>query len=334
MTISVSVIRGLVSYVTSTGVSEAELLTRAGLDPAHLHERTARVSPEVQDRLFLAALELTGDPALGLRMGEQTPIGAFGVPAYMSLHAGTLFEAADVLFRYHRVIADCPAPYFAPEGDRQVLVYNYVRTTPTSNRIRAEYGLGILLRIARTLLGADLALGEVRFEHPAPTYAGDYGRVFGDRVVFDHPQTGLVHAQIADRPLLFSDPHLFATLRKQVEADLREASTSASYRERARAVIVGSYAEVEPTMEVVARRLGVSPRSLRRKLEAEGTTFGAVSDEAMGQVARDILDEPHTTVQEAAYRMGFSEASSFHRAFKRWTGKTPSVYRAGKATSR
>jgi hypothetical protein len=312
VTISVSIIRGIVGYVTSTGVAEADLLARAGVDPALLPERTARVSPEVQDRLFLAALHLTGDPAFGLRMGEQTSIGAFGVPAYMSLHAGTLFEAADVLFRYHRIIADCPAPCFTEEGDRLVLVYNYVRTTPTSNRIRAEYGLGILLRIARTLLGSDLAVDEVRFEHPAPPYADEYRRLFGERVVFDHPHTALVHSRLTDRPLLFSDPLLFATLRKQADADLREASTAATYRERVRAAIVGGYAEHEPTMD----------------------TIGAVSDEAMGQVACDILDEPHTTLQEAAYRLGFSEASSFHRAFKRWTGTTPSAYRAGKATTK
>jgi AraC-like DNA-binding protein len=329
VTISVSVIRGLVGYVTSTGVSETELLSRAGFDPAILQEPTARVGPEVQDRLFQAAQDLTGDPAFGLRMGEHAPIGAFGVPAYMSLHAGTLFEAAGVLFRYHRVIADCPAPYFQTEGERLALVYNYVRTTPASNRIRAEYGLGILLRIGRMLAGSDLPpLDEARFEHPAPPYAAEYARLFGDRVVFDHPHTALVMSGIVDRPLLFADAHVFAALRKQADAELLEATESSSFAERVRSLIVSRYADSEPTMEFVARRFSMSPRSLRRRLEAEGTTFSAVSDAALGQVARDILDEPHTTVQEAAYRMGFSEPSSFHRAFKRWTGTTPSAYRA------
>jgi len=137
-----------------------------------------------------------------------------------------------------------------------------------------------------------------------------------------------VSSGFGDRPLLFADAQVFAALKKQAEAELQDVAESCSFAERVRQLIVTRYADSEPNMQSIARRLGLSPRSLRRKLEAEGTGFGAVSDDALAQVARDILNEPHTTVQEAAYRMGFSEASSFHRAFKRWTGMTPSAYRA------
>jgi AraC-like DNA-binding protein len=80
-------------------------------------------------------------------------------------------------------------------------------------------------------------------------------------------------------------------------------------------------------MDQVAKRLGMSARSLRRRLKTEGVPYGAVIDEALGRTARRLLEDSNRTLQDIAYAMGFSEPSAFHRAFKRWTGLTPRQYR-------
>jgi AraC-like DNA-binding protein len=111
------------------------------------------------------------------------------------------------------------------------------------------------------------------------------------------------------------------------------ASTAASgrprdaYRTRVRAVLAKLIADGRCSVEDVAKELAVSPRTLQRRLEQEGTTFGGVCDEARRAAALEHLRNPRVAIKEAAFLLGFSEPSTFYRAFRRWTGDTPANYR-------
>lgn len=330
MSISISLVRTLLEAVEQAGVQPQALLDAASLDARLLEDPAARLELPVYDRLQELALELTGEPALGLRMGDSASVAAFQVVGYLAAHCRTIREGLDVFFRYHRIVSDCPASYLVERGEQAVLVYNFPRSTPQLSRLRAEFGMARLFRIAGMFLRAGGLPREVWFEHAAPDYVAEYARVFGPEVAlrFAQPSTSIVMpTALLDRVQLHPNPQLYQVLQKQADALLSELDAGQSLAERIHGLVVHHFTEVEPEMEVLARRLGMSSRSLRRKLQQEGVSFSAVLARAMGELAQNVLREKHTTIQEAAFRLGFAETSSFHRAFKRWTGQTPNQFR-------
>jgi AraC-like DNA-binding protein len=327
MSVSISLVRTLIEAVDRAGVPADRFLERAALTREQLADSNARIEVAAYDALQELALDVTGDPALGLHMGDQPSVSAFQVVGHLVAHCRTVREGLDVFFRYHRIVADCPASYLVPRGDQVVLVYNYLRTTPRVSRLRAEFGVTRLLRIGQ-MFGASAAT-EVWFEHAAPEHAHEYDRIFGERRVrFSQASTGIVMpAAFLDLAQLHPNADLFQVLKQQAEKQLHDLDGGVPLSRKIHELVVNHYTDVEPEMDTIARRMGMSARSLRRRLQSEGSSFSDIVSRAMGELACNVLREPNTTIQEAAFRLGFSEASSFHRAFKRWTGKTPKQFR-------
>jgi AraC-like DNA-binding protein len=330
MSISISLVRTLIEAVEQAGVAPEAFIAAGGLDRALLEDPTARLDLPHYDRVQELALDMTGDPALGLHMGDSSSVSAFQVVGYLAAHARTIREGLDVFFRYHRVVSDCPASYLAERGEDAVLIYNFPRTTPRCTRLRGEFGMARLFRISQMFLRAGGVPREVWFEHEAPAYVAEYARIFGPGVTvrFGQPSTSIVMPRaMLDSVQLHPNPQLYQVLKTQADAALSELDANLGIAHRIHQLVVHHFTELEPDMETLARRLGMSSRSLRRRLQEGGTSFSAVVDRAMGELACNVLRESHTTIQEAACRLGFSEASSFHRAFKRWTGQTPKQFR-------
>jgi AraC-like DNA-binding protein len=240
----------------------------------------------------------------------------------------TAREALEVIFRFYRLVADVPSPELVEEGDRVRIVYNFLRTTPVCNRLRAEFGMTRLLLVGRMFAGPAGGPLEVWFEHPAPMHAPEYRRIFEGRERFEMPSTAMVVPRdFLDREQRHHDPRLYSVLKDKAEESLRRLDKGSTFAERVRELLLSRVIDAKPSLSDAARELGMTPRALRRRLEAEETSFAQVVDEARAELARRILSESSTTIQEAAYRMGFAEVSSFHRAFRRWTGMTPAAYR-------
>src|SRR6185312_6956222 len=132
-------------------------------------------------------------------------------------------------------------------------------------------------------------------------------------------------------------PHKDADVRSALQAiasrRVLRLTKRTPYSVRVREQLVKLGPCVRSDMSQVAHALGLSVRSLRRRLEAEGETFNAVANEAAAIIAKHLLEDKHKSIQEAAFEMGFADASGFHRAFKRWTGVTPRTYLEGRQRS-
>ncbi|HVU00963.1 MAG TPA: AraC family transcriptional regulator [Polyangiaceae bacterium] len=328
MSVSILLIRGLVSEVDASGVPQAEFLARAGLDASALNDSEGRVSIDEYDRLQLLALEMTGDEALGLHMGERASLAAFDVVGHLLSHARTAREGVQIFLRFHRILSDCADSTLTESGDLATMVYEYPRGVTRANRIRAEFGMTVLNWMGRHYVGRRQLARRVFFEHAAPEYAADYRRIFGDQVVFGHSFTGAEFDRaLLDHEQLHKDEELYKVLEQQAERRIGRLVRRLGYRDRLKEFLVAQALVERPQMEAVARRFGMSVRSLRRRLTEEGVSYGSLVEEALASVAKTMLNDPNRTIQETAYALGFSDPSAFHRAFKRWTGTTPKQYR-------
>jgi AraC-like DNA-binding protein len=334
MSVSIALVRTLVEAVDrATGKGDV-FFERANLTPQELEDSEVRIPLERYDELQLLALEVSGDEALGIHMGERASLATFDILGSLSLHAPTLRDAVDVLLRFHRILSDCPDSTLVEEGDRATLRYEYPRSHPRCNQIREEFGLTVLTRIGQAYLGEGAYPLAACFRHAAPEYRGEYTRAFGGAERFDQPYTGLeIERSWLDRPQMHQNPSLFSMLETQALRKLTRIGPRATAADRVRAQLLQEDPAARPNMEAIARKLGMSARSLRRRLTEEQVSFSTLAEETLGAMARELLDDPRRTIHDVAYTMGFSEPSAFHRAFKRWTGLTPKTYRQASSPS-
>jgi AraC-like DNA-binding protein len=327
-TVSMLVVRGLVGAVERAGSERVELLRAAGLDPGQLEPGDGRLPLRDVYRICGAALDLTGDPALGLHWAERWTGTAFVPVSYLIAHSRSLRHAFESLSRYGTLLSDEPGYELLERGSSVTLRCSTPADEPLRvRRFIAEMVVASFFRILR----ARNAPGQperVSFEYAAPAYGEEYARVFDGAARFEQPFTGLVF----DRALLDSaqpnqDEGIHEAMRTLAERRVSRLAQQVPYALRVRELLIERGWPGRVDMQAVARALGLSVRSLRRRLASEGKAYAQLEHDAFTIVATRLLRDQRRTIQEAAYEMGFSDTSTFHRAFKRATGTTPSKYR-------
>jgi AraC-like DNA-binding protein len=170
----------------------------------------------------------------------------------------------------------------------------------------------------------------VYFRHPAPEQTAAYREVFGGPVRFGAPVDAVLVARAClDAPLREADSALASILERHVQLLLGDRAGAPTLQGRIARLLGSELAGGRPGSTPIARRLNMSPRTLRRLLHDEGTTFRDVVSEVRRELAFRYLRDPEVPIGEVAFLVGFSDANAFHRAFKRWTGRTPGEFRRG-----
>ena len=190
--------------------------------------------------------------------------------------------------------------------------------------------------LARMVCGVRRRLGDAPFvkaihvTHPEPPYRAEYDRIFRLAVVFESDQNAVLLSNEffeAARGVMPS-PYVSAVLKAHAEAQLEKLQSTTSFRGRVESLLLPVLHTGQATVDHVATELGLSRQTLFRKLKAEGVTFEKVLDELRHKMALRYLNGKNVSVNETAYRLGFSDPAAFSRAFKRWTGSSPSTMRA------
>jgi len=328
MSLSIMLLHALIEAVEPAGVARDDLLRAAQIDPRRLDHIDGRLDHDEYDRAQTAALDLTGDEALGLHMGERVTIRPFDVLADLASHAPTLRDAFQSFTRFHRIVSDGPDVSLYEQDDVATVRYRVLRSSSRCNRLRAEFAMVGYLRMMRHFTQRESTCKTVYFEHAAPDYRAEYTRIFGGTERFDHDFTGIeFERELLDRTGLAQNGELYSVLESLAERKLSRVTREGGHAEQLRDYLVSNAGAERPQMDAVARSLGISVRSLRRRLDEEGVSYTGLLNEARATLAKRMLDDPHRSIHETAYAMGFSDPSAFHRAFKRWTGMTPSQYR-------
>jgi AraC-like DNA-binding protein len=328
MGVSGVMVRVLVDAVERAGVARGDLLRSASIDPARIADADARFELAEFATLQMCAMDLTRDEALGLHIVERTHDGAFDLISHLVVHAPTLREALGLCLQFQPLILD-DAFFTLDETDTTAVVHCHLpRTFERADRMFAEFAIAGLTRMVRVFGGAGVAPLAVSFEHARPRHHGEYARLFGDAVRFRQPTTALVlDRAVLDRVQLYQHPELYGVLRSQAQRALDRVAKELGPVDQLRRYLVARPPARIPDLSTAARDLGVSARSLRRRLADEGTTYRSLVQAILEDCAGLLLRDPKQTIQQTAHALGFANVGAFHRAFKRWTGLTPMQYR-------
>ena len=327
-TLSMQFVRGLATAAERAGLPRAELFFAAHFDAGRLHLPEARIPRFEFYRLCEVALELTGDRALGLHWGEKHCGTTFAPLHQLIAHAKCLQQAAESLSKFERLLSDEPVFQLLEGADEMTIRCLSLRGESASMQMLwAEMNITSLVRLLCPY-GVDARAASLSFAHAAPAHRGEYARIFGCSVRFEQAFTKLVFARsLLTTPSPHNDGDAHDALSALAEQRMIRLTEHAPYARRVHALLVQRAWARRLDMETVARSLGLSVRSLRRHLAAEGKSYNVVEDEALETVAKHLLRDSQRTIQDTAYEMGFSDPGTFHRAFRRWTGTTPGAYR-------
>jgi AraC-like DNA-binding protein len=334
-TVSVVLVRPLVFAILARelGASALEqLYASADLTPETLADAEARVSAAQFCVAWGTAIELCKDRELPLRIAEGTPPGAFGIVEYLCRSAPTLRAALVQWCRYLRLLDDAVLVALVDLDGRGEAALRVTQESLAPAPASHELCFALVARHARTTLPEPLRVARVAFTHEGtPAMAATYRAFFGAPVTFGAAETEIVFDdRQLDTPLASADPNLLAILEPSAERALAKAPVTAPLTDQVRRALEGALREDDAQLEKVARRLGMTGRSLQRRLKDEGTAFQALRDETRKHLADRYLGQG-MTFAEISFLLGFSEPSAFFRAFKRWTGLTPYERRAALA---
>lgn len=331
MSVSSILVRALVEVSERAGVSRQALLQGTAIDPLRLSHTIDRFDLGDFERLQVRALELTGDEALGLHLAERASEASFDLVAHLVAHAPTLREAIAICSHFERLFMDGAHLRLRERAGVASLGLELVRGSPRANRMLAEFALAALMRMLEAFGGPGTRAIAVHFQHASPPHRREYTRVFSGAERFSRDFTGLdFDASILDRPQLHQHSALSTALREQAQQQLEYVGRELGFSERVQQYLSSQPPSRIPDMQVAARALGTSVRSLRRRLSEEGSSYRALVQSTLERSAKLLLGDAQRSAQETAHALGFDDVAAFHRAFKRWTGLTPGEFRARK----
>lgn len=324
-TIAAIAARAVVLAASGHGVSPPELCSKVGLDPAIVADVDGRVPVSVMVALWDAVAPL--DPDFGLHLAEMTMSAQPALPWHLVRASATLGEGILRLVAAWRFFNDLHPPELVLPGPGTDGILR-MRTKDTPQpvpRHAAEFAFAWFVVAARGATGVDVNPKRIAFEHPAPPSTAEHERIFKCEIAFDEDATEITFAKEAlDLPTKGGgEPELVALLERHTEALLAKLPPRDAFSSRVRAAMTPLLAAGDVTIDRVAARLGASPRSIQRRLQEEGTTFQRVLDDLRKEVAMEYLTGRVHSISEVALLLGFSDQTAFHRAFVRWTGRTP-----------
>ena len=309
------------------GYDPAPFLHTRGIDDKTLVDPDATVPMSACVGLLADGVRATGDDNLGLHVAEQAELGSFDVHFYAMVSSPTLGAAFERVCRYQRLIHETSQVRLETSGDRAVLSHRLPGGL-AAPRQTAELLLAAWVRAGRVATRTRWSPAEVRFAHRAPRDSREHERFFGAPLRFATGENALVlPAPLLDLRCRRTDPSLLSLLDRYA-ADRLAVPGAATFADRARAALSDELQAGKVTARGLAARLRVSIRTLHRSLAAEGTSYRRLLDQLRLDIAERHLTDDRMSVAEVAFLAGFSELSAFHRAFKRWTGRTPATFRA------
>jgi AraC-like DNA-binding protein len=296
-----------------------------------LDDPDGRVPLSLLSAVWRDVLTHDPDPTLGLRLGRRITVRSLGLVGYVLATSRTLGDALDRLSRYCAILRDGVECQLERSAGTTSVTFHDHAPVDFAARAQADARLAGLLRVCRRLTRERIVPRAVDFPYDRPARIGEHRKTFGtDRMRFARSHAGLTFcaADVA-RPVRSADDTLAGYLDLLAADLLRRAGMVApqSFADEVARVLAGMLGAEPLTIHAVGSQLGVSSRTLQRRLHLEGTSFVAVLDLLRRREAEQLLGDRRLTVEAIAARLGYSEPSTLYRAFRRWRRTTPGAFR-------
>ena len=320
----------LIEEVEKRGVNVARVLRETGLNAEWLNDKDALLNCEQYGRLVRNALRESRDPALGLTASRQgNYLSRFGYWGYAILSSTNWGQASRLALRYWEVTGSLVRLMFQDEGDTCTWeIHPVLATAHEEIQIFAvEKLLTALFATIEFTTGSPPPVLEIQVAYQPPEHAFLYEEYWKANVLFGQEKNLFrMDASILKRPILLANPRIMETCLEQCRQLLHNLKRTDELVELVRRIILASPGHF-PNGEDAAKKLGMSPRTLRRRLQERNTSYRKLMDEVRAELATGYLTTTSLTIDEISDLLGYNETTAFRRSFKRWAGKSASAMR-------
>lgn len=318
-------------YMSFDELEPEDVFAHAGVPAARLEDPDGMISSSDTCKLVQAAIELTGDPALGLHLGQEIGIEMLDMVGMMVSNSPYLRGALDIMTRYSPLISTLGRVTIIEDGDLvRVALTLDDELSVMDSPFYAEVCSAAFFGIFRRLLDGDFVLRTLRSRHPAPPWQNEYSDVMGEEVtiLFGAGEDSMeFDSTMLDLPMKRHSPGLYQYLRTQAAKRMASLPQTDSTSASVQRLINELLGQQLIDLPLIAEEMGLNPRTLQRRLKEEDTSFKQLLDGCRHQMAREQLLLNEVSIDELAASLGFSEPANFYRAFKSWSGLTPNEFR-------
>jgi AraC-like DNA-binding protein len=326
-TLPVHYLRHIAEQIRRSGGDVTDWLGRSGLRESQLSDATLTIPYPVFEQLVVDALAVSREPALGLLVGERLLANTHGMLGYAALNSDTIRQALELLERY------------VPLRTSLITISHEIHAGEARARFHTTQPLGELQRpvleavvlsiknVLDTITMGSCQVGMVAFPFAAPEYAVFARDLFSCEVRYDQQWAGFtVPVEALDVPLKLADPEAFLEASRICQRELDKLTANVSLAARVRRHLLEKQNGF-PSLQVVARLVHMTPRTLHRRLLDEGTSFRELLENVRHTLAIEHVKAQRFSIEEIAYMLGYSDLANFRRAFKRWESIPPAEYR-------
>lgn len=321
--------RAVLDACSRLGLDPDSLLQAAGAERGLVFDPNARLPAEQADAIWKAAFRAAEDPGLALHAAEALPFGAYRVLDFIVANAPEVKQALERLCRYFSLVDQRAQLTLDGDEAAQLTLSSNGGALPVAAQ---EYTLAAIALRLRASTAIDVPLESAQFTYSTPNSRKEYERIFCCELRFEAPTACLVFsASTLKLKIPGADAALFSVLEEHAGRLVRELP--AVEQGLVEQLITALQAELrggDISAKHLARQVGVSERTMQRRLEEEDTSYGLLLSNARRSMAEKYLRQPHVSLTEIGWLLGFSEQSSFTRAFKRWTGQSPGAWRSAR----
>lgn len=312
------------------GLDVNSILSRLGVTSELLSDRHARTPHEAQLLFWQVIEEVSQDADIGLHLGEHMPVYKGQVLQYLFLSSATFGDGIKRALSYQRLLSDASHASIVEEDERvYILVESSSQRVVGLRHLSECMALG-LIRFFQYVTDGAFAPSEIHFMHPAPSNLTEHERIFSCPSLFSQSENRIYFdPKLLVLPSLHAEPELLKLHEKLASEHVakleRQDIVNRVYK------VLGEVLETgQVSLEDVAGRLDMKARTLRTRLSEADTNFNQLLADYRCNLAKRLLARTDESIDEIVYLTGFSEPSTFYRAFKRWTGQTPIEYRTTK----
>jgi len=326
---------GLIEFIQHKGGDADRILGHAGINPEHLQHPTLSLDLKQYCAVFEEAARQTHDDNFGLRYGNQFKPDGLGMLGYVGMCSETLGDALRNIVKVFPIHQQGSLLRLEVEGEWCRLDYQVQYGAIFRKRQDAELSLGMFTNLMRHSIGQKWAPERVHFEHPQPEAWHEHCKVFDAPVFFGQPCNSLVFRKSAlDKVMPGRDSRLLAIVMESMDLlahQWGERQGGHGIINDVQAQIRLQFAHGEPSLDQVAELLKMTSWSLQRRLGETGLNFSGLVDKVRQELAQYYLTQTSVPISELALLLGYSEASAFSRAFRRWHGVSPNQWRKSDA---